>query len=171
MNPFRQFFELPMDDVTVFQRMSKKTQLVKFGILNLVHVGSAGFRNEWLGNVDEKRQTFKLFRVKSPSHTSDFVLRGSVTFLPNKTSISALIYPQYSLLLGYAGILITVYFFSTKIEEFQHISAYTTFGISAFVITAIYTLLKFKDYSNTLKSFQELIDPKNDELEKRVYRD
>lgn len=168
---FRQIFELPKDDIKVFERISKKTHQVNFGLFNFVKVGGNGFGNEWLGNVSEEKQKFKLFRVKSPKYTSDFVLKGRVSFQSNKTTLTVSFYPFYMIILGYMGVLITAYFISPKVDEFYEYPVQLTFGIMATITTLIYTILNFKDYKDTLNAFQELIDPKNDEMEKRVYRD
>lgn len=170
MNPFLNIFELPKNDENVFNRMRTQTQIVKFGLFNFVNVGSGGFRNNWLGSISEDARSFKLYRVRSTNSTSDFVLRGRINFDNNKTSVRVFVYPHFYLLLGYVGVFITVYFITNKMEEMYGYPNFTS-ELSVIATTLVYTIAKMKDFVATINAFQNLIDPINDEMEKRVYRD
>jgi hypothetical protein len=170
MNPFVQTFDLPPNDQKLFERMNRKTQIVKFGLFNIMNVGHSGFKKQWLGWIDEKDQAFKIFRVASSSSTSDFVLRGRVNFERNLTRIRLSIYPQYTLFLGYGGIGITCYVLAKNTAETYFYSFPWLFGISFITLMGAFTAYKFWDYSKSIQAFEQLIDPKNDELEKRNVR-
>lgn len=170
LQTFLQTFDLHTNDQTIFERMSGHTQFVKFGPFNIMNLGNAGFNKKWLGWINEKDQAFKLFRVRSSSSTSDFVLRGQVIFERNLTRVRLFIYPQYSLFLGYGGIGIACHVLSKKIAETHFYSYDWLFGISFVALIGTYSAFNIRDYLQSIRAFKKLIDPKHDELEKRNVR-
>lgn len=91
----------------IFMKLRWDTHQVKFGPANVFK--KSNLRLPWIGEIDEERRTFKLFRVTSSDHTSDFAVHGTYEWRAGAPLVKIRHAVHYTSLFGLAGLLVFVY--------------------------------------------------------------
>jgi hypothetical protein len=92
----------------ISQKIKIDTRLVKFGPFNSFTKAFELYPRTWLGEVNHKKQSFKLFRTKGSDNTSDLSIVGKYTIRGAKPVIVVRHKIHFTVLLGMVGLLIFV---------------------------------------------------------------
>ncbi|HEY0652013.1 MAG TPA: hypothetical protein VGD65_02755 [Chryseosolibacter sp.] len=85
------------------------TRLVTFGPLNAIPKNTDRFQRPWVGEIDEKGERFKLFRVTGSDSTSDLSVHGRYVVRSGKPVIVVEHKIHFTAILGFAGIALATF--------------------------------------------------------------
>jgi hypothetical protein len=93
----------------IFEKLRWETHTVKFGPLNAYKNPFQKIRRTWLGEINTKKRTFKLFRVTGESHTSDLSVHGEYITHQSKPLVRVKFKVHFTAFLGLWGLLLCIY--------------------------------------------------------------
>ena len=93
------------------------TRLVKFGPLNAFKKSFEMYPRPWIGEINRKKQSFKLFRTKGTENTSDLSVVGQYTIRGAKSVVVVKHKLHHTVFVGAIGLLITVLGVSLIIQK------------------------------------------------------
>ena len=107
----RESFESFEDEIEFFGRIRAKIHQVKLNALNMYDSELKTVRKPWLGQVDRKKNQFKIWRVTGGlnHYTSDFAVIGTVQPHKDGIKISVAYKVNPLTLLGLLGLLVFIY--------------------------------------------------------------
>jgi hypothetical protein len=91
----------------ILRKIKWNTHEVRFGAFN--SFTRKEVNSDWIGEIDEKNVSFKLFRVTSPDHTSDFSVHGQYEIRAGRGVVKIRHKLHFTSILGPAGLLTCVY--------------------------------------------------------------
>jgi len=163
----------PFDGIALKIRID--TRLVKFGPLNAFTRSFEMYPRPWIGEINPKRQTFKLFRTKGSENTSDLSVVGRYTVRGAKPVIVVKHKLHFTVVMGAVGLLIffiAAFFLLQKKGVIVH-PAIQAVAFSAVILYYIYTIARDlhhdeKQIEKTLTRVlvrEEDVDEEEDDIE------
>lgn len=96
----------PFDEIA--RKIKIGTREVKFGIFNSFRKKFEMFPRPWIGEIDARKKSFKLFRLKGTENTSDLSVVGNYTIRGAKPVIIVRHKVHFTVIFGMVGLLIFV---------------------------------------------------------------
>lgn len=96
----------PFEDIV--QKIKLDTRQVKFGIFNLFPKTFEKYPRPWIGEIDTRKQSFKLFRTKGTENTSDLSVVGTYTIRGTKPLVVVRHKVHFTVLFGMVGLLVFI---------------------------------------------------------------
>ena len=141
----------------VLDKIRKETRLVKFGPLNVFNTEHKDFRTQWIGEIDNKKKKFKLFRVTDRTHTSDLAVHGELITRINKPMIQVKYKVHFTAFLGLFGLLVFGYAIWFLLRE-KGVPVNEIILIAFLLITgAIYSISTIRDLNKSEQLIQDTI--------------
>lgn len=133
------------------------TRLVKFGVFNSFPKSFEKYPRPWIGEIDTRKQSFKLFRTKGTENTSDLSVVGSYTVRGGKPFIVVRHKIHFTVLFGMVGLLIFVIaaFFLLQKKGIVAPPAIQALALLMVILFYAYTILK--DLRQDEKEIEELL--------------
>ena len=132
----------PFEDIV--RKIKSETRLVKFGIFNSFPKSFNRYPLLWVGEINERAKSFKLFRVKNSESTSDISIVGNYTIRNAKPVIVVRHKLHYTTFFGMVGLLIfvmAVFFFLQKKDVVVPV-ALQALGLALVILFYVFTILK-----------------------------
>src|SRR5690606_10058038 len=91
------------------RKLKAQTREVKFGPLNMMKRNFDRFPKPWVGEIDKRGESFKLFRTKGQENTSDLSVHGKYIVRSGNRLIEVKHKLHYTSLTGFAGLGVFVF--------------------------------------------------------------
>ncbi|WP_276372689.1 hypothetical protein [Chryseolinea sp. H1M3-3] len=82
------------------------TRQVKFGIFNAFEKSFEMYPRPWIGEINQEKKTFKLFRTKGTENTSDLSVTGQYTIRGAKPVVVVKHKIHFTVIFGAVGLLV-----------------------------------------------------------------
>lgn len=145
----------PFEDI--LKKIKMSTRQVKFGIFNAFHKNFEMFPGQWIGQIDARKQSFKLFRVKSSENTSDLSVVGRYTLRGNKPVIVVKHKVHFTVALGMMGLLIFVIAVFTLLRMKGIMVPVAIQAVALLLVLFYYAYTVMKDLREDEKRIQEML--------------
>jgi hypothetical protein len=96
----------PFDLIT--KKIKLSTRLVKFGLFNSFPKSFAMYQRPWIGEINEKKMSFKMFRTKGSENTSDLSVVGKYAIRGSRPVIVVKHKIHFTGVLGMFGLFVFV---------------------------------------------------------------
>lgn len=140
----------------IFKKLKWDTQQVKFGPFNVFK--KVELRQSWVGEINEAKGTFKLFRVTSADHTSDFSIHGQYELRAGKPFIKIRHKVYFTSVLGLAGLLVFVFAFWFLLRKKGILSSEIYLLIGLLLAGGGYSFSILRDLNKNEAAIRELIE-------------
>jgi len=138
-------------------QIQSNAQIVAFKALYFCNTDNQHYRMKWLGEIKTSPYSFTLFRVTSPTKTSDFRVFGKLDYRNGHPVLTTRIKLHYSAVLGFVGLLLFIASVSLLlIEKFPDYNPFFLFIPSA-VIVFYYGFSQLNDFRKTKQLLDELV--------------
>jgi hypothetical protein len=96
----------PFEDIA--RKIKMSTRLVKFGPFNTYEKNFGTITPPWIGELDVKKRSFKLFRTKGTENTSDLSVVGTYTIRGAKPVIVVKHKLHFTVVFGTVGLFVFI---------------------------------------------------------------
>lgn len=140
----------------IFKKVKWSTHQVKFGPLYVFKRTES--YSPWIGEVDEKKQNFTLFRVTSPDHTSDFSVHGQYELRAGKALVKIKHKVFFTSILGLAGLLTCVFAIWFLLQKKGILTDTVYLLLALIIVGTAYSVSLIKDLNRNEAAIRELIE-------------
>src|SRR5688572_2876443 len=140
----------------IFEKIKWDTHQVRFGPFNMYKRKEVYSR--WIGEVNEKKLTFKLFRVTSPDRTSDFSVQGHYEVRAGKGLVKIRHQVYFTSLLGLAGLLTCVFAIWFLLQKKGVLIGNVYLVLALMTAGILYSFSLLRDVNKNEAAIRELIE-------------
>ncbi|MBL4586278.1 MAG: hypothetical protein JKX84_04365 [Flavobacteriales bacterium] len=138
-------------------QIRSKTQIVAFKAFYFFNSNHEDYKMKWLGEIKTSPYSFTLFRITSPTRTSDFRVSGRLDYRNGRPVLTTKIKLHYSALLGFVGLLLFTVSISLLLsEKFPNYNP-LFFFIPSIAIVFCYGFFQLNDFRKTRQLLDELV--------------
>src|SRR5688572_8670790 len=145
----------PFEDIA--RKIKSETRLVKFGIFNSFTKTFEMYPRPWIGEINERKQSFKLFRTKGSENTSDLSVVGSYTIRGAKSVIVVSHKLHFTGLFGMVGLLIFVIAVFFLLHKKNIVVPIVLQALGLVLVIFYYAFTILKDLRQDEKAIEEVL--------------
>ncbi|HOX82972.1 MAG TPA: hypothetical protein PLJ60_12970 [Chryseolinea sp.] len=141
----------------ILEKIKWNTHQVKFVPFNIFKKKTEIY-SPWIGQIDEKKLSFKLFRVTSPDHTSDFSVEGQYEIRAGKGLVKIRHKVYFTSILGLAGLLTFVFAIWFLLQK-KGILMGNLFLVLGLILTGgVYSVFILRDLNKNDAEIREVLE-------------
>jgi hypothetical protein len=140
----------------IFKKIKWDTHQVRFGPMSIFK--TTEIHSAWIGEVDEKKLTFKLFRVTSPDFTSDFSVHGHYELRAGKGLVKIQHKVRFTSILGLAGLLTCVFAFWFLLQKKGILISQAYLLLTLVTAGAVFSISLLRDVNKNETAIRELLE-------------
>jgi hypothetical protein len=159
----------------IIRKIKLETRQVKFGVLNSFPKSFEKYPLPWVGEINERAQSFKLFRVKGSENTSDLSVIGNYSIRGTKPVVVVKHRLHFTVFFGMFGLFLFVVavFYLLQKKNIDIPIAFQVIALLLVVLFYAFTIIRDlrqdeKEIERTLTRVlvdQEEIDDDDEEIE------